>query len=102
MPREANRSVNVFELARRGGELLGEMQAAELARLPSELRASTAPVQYRFSAAIDERGRPAATLTLAADMQLTCDLCGNALAWPLRVTRHYFFVTSEVALHALP
>jgi uncharacterized protein len=102
MPREANRKVNVFDLARRGGELGGELQTTDLARLAGELRAVVSSIDYRFSAAIDERGRPAATVTLAGKMQLTCDLCGDAIDWPLQVTRHYFFVASEAALHALP
>jgi len=99
---EANRNVNVYELARRGDELGGELQTTDLSRLPSEVRASAASVRYRLCAAIDERGRPAATVTLAGNLPLICDLCGDAIAWPLQVTRHYFFVASEVALHALP
>jgi uncharacterized protein len=96
------RTVDVVELARDGGSVEGEVEAAGLSRLSAMLVPPPGRIRYRFSGRIDERGRPAATLDIEAHLRLTCDLCGGPLDWSLQESNGFFFVDDEAQLGTLP
>jgi uncharacterized protein len=96
------RTVDVLELARRGGSVEGQIEAAELARLAPALAAPAGRIGYRLDGLIDEHGRSAASLHLEGRLQLRCDLCGQPLEWALDETERFFFVDEEAQLGELP
>ena len=96
------RTVDVLELAREGGTVEGEVEAADLPRLAAMLAAPMGRIRYRFKGRIDERGRSAATLRIEGRLGLNCDLCGERLDWALDESDRFFFVDDEAQLGALP
>jgi uncharacterized protein len=96
------RTVDVLELAREGGSVEGEVEAADLARLSRMLAAPMGRIRYRFDGRIDDRGRSAASLRIEARLGLNCDLCGERLDWALDESDRFFFVDDETQLGALP
>ena len=96
------RTVDVLELAREGGSVEGEIDAAQLTRLSGMLAAPMGRIRYRFEGRIDERGRSAASLRIEARLGLNCDLCGERLDWVLDESDRFFFVDDEAQLGALP
>lgn len=96
------RTVDVLELAREGGSVEGEIEAADLARLSGMLAAPMGRIRYRFDGRIDDRGRSAASLRIEARLGLNCDLCGERLDWALDESDRFFFVDDEAQLGALP
>jgi uncharacterized protein len=95
-------TIDVLELAREGGSVEGEVEAADLARLAGMLAAPVGRIRYRFDGRIDERGRSAASLRIEARLGLNCDLCGERLDWALDESNGFFFVDDEAQLGALP
>jgi uncharacterized protein len=96
------RTVDVFELARNGGSVEGEFEAADLPRLASLLTAPMGRIRFRFQGRIDEEGRSAANLRIEGRVGLRCDLCGERFEWTLDETDGFFFVDDEAHLGALP
>ena len=94
--------VDVFELARAGGRVDGELEIARLARLAAMLARPGGRLRFGLAGCIDEHGRPAAHLDLEAELVLRCDRCGGEVAWTLAGRLGYFFVASEAELNALP
>jgi uncharacterized protein len=96
------RTVDVLELARNGGAVEGELEAGGLARLAPLLVAPMGSIHFHFQGHLDARGRPAARLRIDGHLGLSCDLCGETLAWPLNESEEFFFVEDEAQLGALP
>jgi uncharacterized protein len=96
------RIVDVFEMAREGRSVEGEVEASELGRLSALLAPPMGRIRFRLQGRIDEQGRPAATLQLQGHLGLICDLCGSRLEWPLDESERFFFVQDEEQLSALP
>ena len=94
--------VDVFELARIRGAVGGSFPLASAARLAPMLANAAGDLTYRFEAAPDELGRPAATLNVEGDLELVCDGCGKALAFPVRVSASFWFVRTEAELNREP
>jgi len=98
----AMRKVDVVELARDGGSIEGELEAAHLTRLSGMLVPPMGRISYRFQGRVGERRRLGASLRIAGHLGLTCDLCGARLDWPLDESSGFFFVDDEAQLGALP
>jgi len=96
------RTVDVLELAREGGSVEGEVEAADLARLSQMLTAPMGRIHYRLDGRIDDRGRSAADLRIEAHIGLNCDLCGERLDWAVDESARFFFVDDEAQLGTLP
>jgi uncharacterized protein len=96
------RTVDVLELAREGGSVEGEVEAAELKRLAPMLASPTGRIRFHLQGRIDEHGRSAANLRIQGLLKLTCDRCGATLEWALDESDGFFFVDDEAQLGALP
>jgi len=96
------RTVDVFELARDGGSVEGQVEAAELARLSGMPMHPVGPIRYVLQGRIDEHGRSAARLRLRGSLELACDLCGAPLAWELDESEGFFFLDDPEQIGALP
>jgi uncharacterized protein len=96
------RTIDVFELAREGRSVGGELEAAELERLAALLVPPTGRIGFRLQGRVDGQGRSAATLHIHGLLGLTCDLCGSRLEWTLDESEGFFFVHDEQQLGALP
>lgn len=93
--------VNVFEAARTGRSVQGELPLAAFARLgPTLLGAGT--VRYAFDCARDDRGRPSAQLTFEAVVVLRCDRCNGPVRLPLNGAAWFYFVRTEDELARIP
>jgi uncharacterized protein len=96
------RTVDVFELARDGAGVEGQLEASELPRLSQLLVPPMGTVRFRFEGRIDEMGRSAARLRIEGCLGLSCDRCGSRLEWPLDETSGFFFVDDERELGRVP
>ena len=94
--------IDVFELARVGGEVVGALALADLHRVLPSLASGEGEVQYRYVGRRDEHGRPAGALQVKATVQLVCDRCTQPVAVPLASAAHYYFVATEAELGRIP
>jgi uncharacterized protein len=72
-----------FRLARDRDSLTGTVDAAELPRIRDRVLDGPAPVAWRIDGSADSQGRPALTVALDGEIQLECQRCLQALAWPV-------------------
>lgn len=93
---------DVWELARRGGQVQGELALASSERLAEALFDTAGTLRYRFSGMTDARGRAAATLEIDGQLSARCDRCGAAVDVPIRERATFYFVADERELARLP
>lgn len=93
---------DVWELARKGDSISGEVALGQLPRLAAVLIDPADRLHYRFTGGIDERGRPAAFLELEGRLHANCDRCGRPLALPIDERARFYFVADETELDRLP
>jgi uncharacterized protein len=77
---------DALELARKGGNIAGELDSATLPRLADRLvpdQASRSRISWRIEGGHDALGRPALTLTLDGTVFLVCQRCLNPFAVPV-------------------
>lgn len=98
----AMRICDVWDLARRGASLDGEVALAGLPRLAAQLADAGGSLRYRFGGFVDDRGRPSARLEVDGVVSARCDRCGGPVAVPIGERAAFFFVADEAALNALP
>jgi uncharacterized protein len=96
------RTCDVWDLARRGASLEGELALASLPRLAAQLADAGGTLRYRLSGFVDDRGRPSARLEVDGVVSARCDRCGGPVAVPVGERASFFFVADETALNALP
>ena len=97
-----HRYVDVFELARTGGDVAGRAALERLARLQPSLADVAGELAYALRGFVDERGRPAAELDFRGTVHLTCDRCGRPLPFALGGSARYYFVRTEDELARIP
>jgi len=104
MRNEANvpGAVDVFELARIGGVIEGQMPLSAAARLRANLTGDSGTIGFRLQCRVDEMGRPGAQLLLRSDLPLRCDRCAQPLNLHLEHEGNFYFVRDEKELAALP
>lgn len=95
-------SIDVFELARRGGVVEGQLAFGTATRLRADLRADDGAAGFRLQGLIDGYGRPAAQLMLHATLPLTCDRCAKPLDLPIEHKAAFYFMVDETELAAVP
>jgi len=95
-------SIDVFELARLNGVIEGQVPLEAAVRLQADLRSVSGAIEYRLEGRIDASGRPAAHLSLQADLPLTCDRCAQLLMFHIEHQGSFYFVLDESELAALP
>jgi len=96
------RFCDVWELARRGGVVEGELALKDSVRLGEQLADTDGALRYRLCGLVDERGRPAARLELDGRVRARCDRCGEPVDVPVRERALFYFVADEAELGSLP
>lgn len=105
MASRASRSiepVDVFELARTGGEVAGRRPLTDMPRAAESLASPGGELVYRLQGFRDARGRPAARLHFEASPALICDRCSGPVELALEGEATYYFVRSEAELARIP
>ncbi len=93
---------DVWELARRGQTLAGQVSVQDMPRLSSQLTDAGECLDFRFSGRTDSRARPAAVLEVNGTIHAACDRCGKPVALRIREQAEFFFVADEAELGRLP
>jgi uncharacterized protein len=101
-PALVKRTVDIFELARTGGQVEAQIAVDQMPRLASLLARTEGQLRCRLRGRLDEHGRSAAVLQLQGLLGLTCDRCGKMLDWPLEADADLFFVADPAELDAIP
>jgi uncharacterized protein len=73
--KERDRRFDAFGLARDGGVLEGEVDAATLPRIEDRLTTRPVPLHWRIRGTRDASGRPALSVELDAVVPLQCQRC---------------------------
>ncbi len=74
-----------FRFAAEGRHVEGVLAVADLARLVDVLADGDGQVVYRIDGSIDENRRPLLVLKARGSLNLRCQRCLGALAWPLAI-----------------
>ena len=77
--------IDSLDFARRGGELSGEVQLADLPRMADLLTDFEGKVTYSVRGYTGNDGKPLLELTIDGVCNLRCQRCLNALASPLKL-----------------
>jgi uncharacterized protein len=100
--RELQHTVDVFELARTGGDVAGELPIREAGRLAPMLARTEGVLRYRAWFGTDEHGRPSARFLWSATLAARCDRCGAPVEVDVGADARFYFVRTEEELNALP
>lgn len=94
--------VDVWELSRQRGCVVGELALADAPRLCVQLTDADGALRFRLSGLRDRLGRPAATLEVQGAVRVRCDRCGGPVELPIREHAQFHFVSEERELGSLP
>jgi uncharacterized protein len=101
MPEQAS-SCDVWDLARRGGLVEGELALQQAPRLGGQLADLAGVLHYRLQGLVDELGRPAARLQVSGKVRARCDRCGAPVEVAIDERAGFHFVADEAELGRLP
>jgi len=76
-------SFDAFDMASRGLELSGSVEATELSRVADDLAEGPATVAWQITGTTDALGRPALVVDLDGVVTLECQRCLRDFAWPV-------------------
>lgn len=93
---------DVWALARKRGELTGELGLADAERLAEMLFDTVGALRFRLVGLTDARGRAAARLELDGIVRTRCDRCGGPVEVPIHERAEFYFVSDERELAQLP
>jgi uncharacterized protein len=102
MAAESSVYCDVWELARRQGEVHADLPLQQARRVADELVDDDGVLRYRFAGYVDARGRPAAMLELDGAVRVRCDRCGEPVEIRIQERADFFFVADESELARLP
>lgn len=74
---------DAFEVATRGLELSGMVDASDLPRVADQLADGVASLTWRIAGLVDARGRPALEVSLDGAVPLECQRCLRPFSWPV-------------------
>lgn len=77
--------IDSLEFARGGGQLHGRISVAELGRLSDLLHSRDGEIEYSLVGHYGRQGRPALRCEIRGLLQLRCQRCLEALAFPLNL-----------------
>lgn len=95
-------TVDVFELARTGGDIAGDLPIRDADRLAPMLAHAEGVLRYRAWFDTDDRGRPSARFRWSATLAARCDRCGAPVELDVGADARFYFVRTEEELNALP
>lgn len=87
--------VDSLEFARNGDELHGRMPVANLSRLQDCLYSTEGEVEYSLSGRIGKEGKPFLHCNVKGVLQLTCQRCLGALAFPFDLSSDLELVADQ-------
>jgi len=93
---------DVWELARRGRVVEGELAVKDAERLAEQVADGDGALRFRFGGLIDERGRAGARLDVEGTVRARCDRCGGPVDVAIRERTQFYFVDDEEELGRLP
>ena len=77
--------IDSLDFARRGGELSGEVQLADLPRMADLLTDLEGKFSYEASGLTGKDGKPLIALSIDGVCNLRCQRCLNALSYPVKL-----------------
>ncbi|MEW5942570.1 MAG: YceD family protein [Pseudomonadota bacterium] len=87
--------INSLEFARSGEELHGKMPVANFGRLADYLYSESGEIEYSLSGSRDKEGKPFLHCDIRGELQLICQRCLGALAFPLDISSDLELVADE-------
>lgn len=93
--------INGPEFARNGEVLHGKIAVASLSRLQGFLHSEQGMLDYELSGYLDREGRPAVRCVVRGTLQLTCQRCLSAFAYPVSITSELLLVENEGAIEQI-
>jgi uncharacterized protein len=81
----AQHFIDSLDFARKGREMQGEVQLAEMPRLQDKLAVSEGKISFVVRGMQDKNGLPMLELTLNGLCQLRCQRCLGELAYPVQL-----------------
>jgi len=94
--------IDGLEFARTGSKLQGAWPVAGLSRLRDALYADEGTLQFELLGLPQEQGCPALRLRIGGTLQLVCQRCLGALAFPLRIDALLLLAATQAELDAEP
>ena len=94
--------IDGLEFARTGSKLQGAWPVAGFPRLRDALCTGEGTLQYDLSGVPRERGRPALQLRVGGTLQLVCQRCLGALAFPLNLAVSLRLAATQAEVDAEP
>ena len=91
-------SIDVFNLAKTGGEFKGELPVDQLTRLRGDLTDTTGALVYRVSGETNTQKHPLLHIEIQGELQMTCQRCLEALQHTVNVDNTLHLVASEADL----
>jgi uncharacterized protein len=94
--------IDGLEFARTGAKLTGAWPVAAFARLHDALRSTEGTLSYELRGVPEQQGRPALQLKVDGTLQLLCQRCLGALAFPLRIEVSLLLAATQAEIDAEP
>lgn len=94
--------IDGLEFARTGAKLTGAWPVAEFRRLHDALRSTEGTLSYELRGVPERQGRPALQLRVDGTLQLLCQRCLGALAFPLRIEVALLLAATQAEIDAEP
>ena len=94
--------IDGLEFARTGSKLQVSWPVSDFPRLRDALRDETGAIECEVGGIPEKLGRPALRLRLNGVLQLTCQRCLEALAFPLRVDVALLLAETQAEIDAEP
>lgn len=93
--------INGPEFARNGEVLHGKIAVASLSRLQGLLHSEEGVLDYELSGHLDREGRPAVRCVVRGTLQLTCQRCLSAFAYPVSIASELLLVEDESVIEQI-
>lgn len=94
--------IDGLEFARTGAKLTGSWPVAEFGRLHDALRSTEGTLSYALRGVPERQGRPALQLQVDGTLQLLCQRCLGALAFPLHIEVSLLLAATQAEIDAEP
>ena len=91
-------TVDSLDFARSGKTLSGEFAVAALDRLHDRLASPEGKIEYELSGITDSKGKLGLHCRVRGTLNLICQRCLQAMAWPIKLDSDLVLVSSEAEL----
>ena len=94
--------IDGLKFAETAGSLRSTCRVADFPRLQDLLTSNAGELEYQVLGASDEMGRPALSIAIAGELQLTCQRCLQPMGFPLQVKEMLVLARSESEIDSQP